>query len=84
MLPLVDLHCHLLAGLDDGPRTLEAALEMCAIASADGVRLMAATAHQNPRWRDVTPERIRVEPATLVYGSRSSPVAARPGAARPG
>jgi protein-tyrosine phosphatase len=59
------MHCHLLAGLDDGPRTQEAALEMCALAYADGVRLMAATAHQNPRWKGVTPERIRQATATL-------------------
>jgi protein-tyrosine phosphatase len=59
MVPLVDMHVHLLAGMDDGPRTMEAALEMCAIAHAEGVRLMAATAHQNPRWAEVTPQRIR-------------------------
>ena len=35
MIPLVDMHCHLLAGLDDGPRTQEDALEMCRIAYAD-------------------------------------------------
>lgn len=55
MVPLVDMHCHLLAGLDDGPRTMEAALEMCAIAYQDGVRLMAAGAHQNERYAKVTP-----------------------------
>jgi protein-tyrosine phosphatase len=59
MVPLVDIHCHLLAGLDDGPRTMDAALDMCALAYAEGVRLMAATAHQNPRWAGVTPDRIR-------------------------
>lgn len=58
MVPLVDIHCHLLAGLDDGPRTMEAALEMCALAYAEGVRLIAATAHQSPRWT-VTPDCIR-------------------------
>jgi protein-tyrosine phosphatase len=56
---LVDLHCHLLAGLDDGPRCSEEALEMCRIARAEGVGLACATAHQNERWPDVTPERIR-------------------------
>jgi protein-tyrosine phosphatase len=59
MIPLVDMHCHLLAGLDDGPRTMEAALEMCAIAYQEGVRLMAAGAHQNERWAKVTPAMIR-------------------------
>jgi protein-tyrosine phosphatase len=59
MVPLVDIHCHLLAGLDDGPRTMEAALDMCAMAFQDGVRLMAAGAHQNERWPNVTPAVIR-------------------------
>jgi protein-tyrosine phosphatase len=59
MIPLVDIHVHLLAGLDDGPRTIDEAVAMCRTASAEGVQAMAATAHQNPRWKDVTPERIR-------------------------
>jgi protein-tyrosine phosphatase len=59
MIPLADMHVHLLAGLDDGPRTAEDALDMCRAACAEGTRLMAATAHQNERWAEVTPERIR-------------------------
>jgi protein-tyrosine phosphatase len=59
MIPLVDMHVHLLAGLDDGPRTSEDALAMCRIAYEEGTRLAAATAHQNERWSLVTPERIR-------------------------
>jgi protein-tyrosine phosphatase len=59
MIPLADLHCHLLAGLDDGPRSADDALAMCRMAYDDGTRLMAATAHQNDRYPDVTPERIR-------------------------
>jgi protein-tyrosine phosphatase len=59
MLPLVDIHCHLLAGLDDGPGTVEEAVAMCRSAASQGVRLLAATAHQNERWSAVTPERIR-------------------------
>jgi protein-tyrosine phosphatase len=59
MIPLADLHCHLLAGLDDGPRTPADALAMCRQAYEEGTRLAAATAHQNERWREVTPDRIR-------------------------
>jgi protein-tyrosine phosphatase len=59
MIPLVDIHCHLLAGLDDGPRTWDDALAMCRIAYQEGTQLVAATAHQNERWNQVTPERIR-------------------------
>jgi len=59
MIPLVDTHCHLLAGLDDGPRTDEDALAMCRIAYDEGIRMTCALAHQNDRWVEVTPDRIR-------------------------
>jgi protein-tyrosine phosphatase len=59
MIPLVDMHVHLLAGLDDGPRTWEDALAMCRLAYEEGTRLAAATAHQNEQWGSVTPGRIR-------------------------
>jgi protein-tyrosine phosphatase len=54
----VDLHCHLLAGLDDGPRTADDAVAMCRIAVAQGVRFACALAHQNERWA-VAAEAIR-------------------------
>jgi protein-tyrosine phosphatase len=53
------MHCHLLAGLDDGPATDEEALAMCRMAYDEGTRLASATAHQNERWASVTPDRIR-------------------------
>jgi protein-tyrosine phosphatase len=53
------MHCHLLAGLDDGPRTPDDALAMCRICHEEGVQMVAATAHQNQRWSAVTPAIIR-------------------------
>lgn len=63
--PLVDVHCHLLAGLDDGPKTMEDALEMCRIAYDDGTRWIVAGAHQNDHYPLVTPEVIRTAAAEL-------------------
>lgn len=60
MIPLVDMHCHLLAGIDDGPRTDDDALAMCRMAYDEGTRLISATAHQSETWPDVTPECIRL------------------------
>jgi protein-tyrosine phosphatase len=54
----VDLHVHLLAGLDDGPRTWDDALSMCQIAFREGVRHASALAHQSDRW-NVSVEQIR-------------------------
>ncbi|MES1242659.1 MAG: CpsB/CapC family capsule biosynthesis tyrosine phosphatase [Acidobacteriota bacterium] len=43
---MIDLHCHILPGIDDGARSLEEAVEMCRLAAADGCRAMIATPHQ--------------------------------------
>lgn len=43
---MIDLHCHILPGVDDGPRTLEEAVTMCRMAAADGCEAMVATPHQ--------------------------------------
>jgi protein-tyrosine phosphatase len=42
---VIDLHAHILPGIDDGPRTLEDALEMARLAVADGITTMVATPH---------------------------------------
>jgi len=42
---LIDLHSHILPGLDDGAARLDEALEMARIAVADGIGIMAATPH---------------------------------------
>ena len=55
MTPIADTHVHLLAGLDDGPRTWDDALAMCRLLCAEGVGRVAALAHQNERWNQVTP-----------------------------
>jgi protein-tyrosine phosphatase len=42
---MVDLHCHILPQLDDGPQNLEESLQMCRIASLDGIKKIVATPH---------------------------------------
>ena len=56
---LADTHVHLLAGLDDGPRTIDEALAMCRMLSEEGVRYAAALAHQNESYPDNTADRLR-------------------------
>lgn len=70
MIPLVDMHVHLLAGLDDGPRTREDAIRMCREAYEEGVRMVAAGAHQNETYPDVTPERLREATKQLAQDLR--------------
>lgn len=42
---MIDLHCHILPGVDDGPRTFEESLQMLRIAKSEGIRVMVATPH---------------------------------------
>jgi protein-tyrosine phosphatase len=49
---MIDLHCHILPGVDDGPESLEESLEMCRIAAADGIRTVVATPHFRPGTYD--------------------------------
>ncbi|WP_290885956.1 CpsB/CapC family capsule biosynthesis tyrosine phosphatase [Arenimonas sp.] len=45
---MIDLHCHLLPGVDDGPATLEVSLAMARCAVADGITFTACTPHIYP------------------------------------
>lgn len=49
----VDVHCHCLYGLDDGPRTLDESLRLCEALVADGVTTVFATPHQLGRFDGV-------------------------------
>lgn len=42
---MIDIHSHILPCLDDGPRTVDDALEMCSVAARDGVTTIVATPH---------------------------------------
>ncbi len=46
----VDIHCHCLPGLDDGPATLDDALQLCEALVADGITTVIATPHQLGRY----------------------------------
>src|SRR5437588_1611323 len=45
-----DVHCHCLPGLDDGPATLEDALDLCRALVDDGITVAIATPHQLGRY----------------------------------
>lgn len=45
---MIDLHSHILPGLDDGAADWEESVAMCGLAAADGIQLMAATPHYYP------------------------------------
>jgi protein-tyrosine phosphatase len=47
---MVDIHCHILPGLDDGAESAEVALEMAEAAIADGITHVVCTPHANARF----------------------------------
>ena len=42
---MIDLHCHILPNLDDGPNSLDESLRMAAVAAKDGIKAVVATPH---------------------------------------
>lgn len=45
---MIDLHCHILPGVDDGSSSLEESLEMARMMASEGVRIVACTPHIMP------------------------------------
>ena len=55
---MIDLHCHILSGIDDGARNLGMSLAMARISAADGIRCIVCTPHIVPGLYDNTTENI--------------------------
>ena len=74
---MIDLHCHILPGVDDGAQSLEEAAAMCRLAAKDGCEAMVATPHQRRgEWWNADRESLAaladelqdaVEPGFRVY-----------------
>lgn len=45
---MIDLHAHILPGIDDGPEEIEESIKMCRLAYKDGIRIIVATPHLHP------------------------------------
>lgn len=55
---MIDLHCHLLYGIDDGAQSLEESLNLARAAVADGITAAALTPHIHPGRFDNQKSRI--------------------------
>lgn len=65
---MIDLHSHVLPGLDDGPPDMEGSLALARVASDRGTRTMAATPHirdDHPFGLEEIPERARAVNSAL-------------------
>ncbi len=53
---LIDVHCHLLPGLDDGPEDLQTSLDMARLAVTNGITHVICTPHIHPgRYENAAP-----------------------------
>lgn len=63
---ITDIHAHVLAGLDDGPKAVSESLRMCELYDAENVRTVVATPHMcDPRFN------VRREAVVLAADSLS-------------
>jgi len=62
---VIDLHCHILPGVDDGPRDVDEALDVARLAVADGTRIIVATPHVDDTYKYPDPDLIRALTARL-------------------
>ena len=79
---MIDLHCHILPGLDDGPPAMEMALEMCRIAVDDGIRTIVATPHMLNGVYAIPPALVHksIEEISRILEKESIPLRVLPGA----
>ena len=49
---MIDLHYHVLPGIDDGPRTMADSVALAAAAAAGATRTIVATPHISSQWPD--------------------------------
>ena len=47
---VIDVHCHILPEIDDGPKSWDVSIDMCRLAAEDGITHIVATPHSNDRY----------------------------------
>ncbi|MBI2690725.1 MAG: tyrosine protein phosphatase [Solirubrobacterales bacterium] len=78
---MIDLHIHLLPGIDDGPADVAGTVELARACVADGVQAVAATPHVSAKYQ-TTPARMRqgVEEARIAIKAAGVPLKVYAGA----
>ncbi|MFC7371396.1 tyrosine-protein phosphatase [Fictibacillus iocasae] len=77
---MIDIHCHILPGLDDGPASIADSIDMARAAANEGIDTIIATPHYNHRYQNdkrTILEKVHALNQTLT--ERSIPVTILPG-----
>jgi protein-tyrosine phosphatase len=78
---VIDLHCHVLPGIDDGPETIEGSIALARAASAAGIETLLATPHVSWRYpNEAATIAALVEQVNARLVAESIDVHVRPGA----
>jgi len=71
---VIDIHHHCLPGVDDGPRDLEEAADLCRLAAEDGIETIVATPHVlRGRWQNTSRAALEQNLAELQDAVGASP-----------
>ena len=79
---MIDLHTHVVPGIDDGARNMAASVTMAEVAAANGIRMLVATPHVREDFPNVDPAEIgdRARAVHEELARNGIPVAVVPGA----
>jgi protein-tyrosine phosphatase len=71
---VIDIHHHCLPGVDDGPRDLKEAVDLCRLAAEDGIETIVATPHVlRGRWQNTSRAALEQKLAELQDAIGASP-----------
>src|SRR5436305_8126510 len=79
----VDIHCHILPGIDDGPKDLNESLTLARSLMRDGITTVIATPHQLGRYDGqnlAADVRSRVSDLQTILDEKKIPLKVIPGA----
>lgn len=77
---MIDIHCHILPGIDDGPSDIEESVEMARMAARDGITKIVATPHLKQEVYHSAEITIRVRQLNSRLKKDNIPVTILPGA----
>lgn len=78
---MIDLHCHILPGIDDGPATIEDSVALARAAAEAGTRTMVATSHVSWEYPNTAATiAALVDDVNERFAREQVPIEVRPGA----